>query len=143
PIALVTRAGRRAFPAERVAGVQPPQALVVTHPWRLIIDEHRAPLLRLARSHAGAVTPVVVDEREAERGAPVRPGPRQEQPTEAAQPAEHPSQRRGLDGDQVIARKAGARMRPGADETTGWVSRQHRSGSSNRRRRSSPVSSWE
>src|ERR1700745_1416965 len=116
PIALVTRAGRRALPAERVAGVQSPQALVVTYPWRLVIDEYRAPPLRLAWSHAGTVTPVVVDEREAKRGAAVRPGPRQEQPTEAVQPGEHPSQRRGLDGDQVIARKAGARMRPGADE---------------------------
>ena len=59
---------------------------------------------------------MVVDEREAERGVVVRPGPRQEQPAQAAQRGDQPSQRRRLDGDQVIARQAGARMRPGADE---------------------------
>ena len=116
PAALVTRTGRCTLPAERVSGVQPPQAPVVTQPGCLVVDEHRVPRDRLAGPHGGAVTTAIVNERDAERGAGVRPRPRQQEPAQAAQRPEHSPQGGWLDGDQIIPRQVGPRVRPGAGE---------------------------
>src|SRR6202000_1828547 len=88
--AFVPRAGRGPLPAERVAGVQPPQAPVVTNPRCLVADEHRFPLPGLPRPHGGAVTPVVVDERDAEGGVLVGAGPGQQGPADPAERGHQP-----------------------------------------------------
>ena len=113
---LVAWPGRGALAAERITGVQAPQSPVIAQPRRRIVDEHGTPFPLLTGAHGRAVPPAVIDERDAERGALVFAGPRQEQPGPPPRRREQPPEHGRLDGDQVVPGQVGPRVRTGARE---------------------------
>ena len=108
---LVAGPGRGTLAAERISGVQAPQPAEITQPRRRAVDQHGAPRTLLTGAHARAVSPVVVDERDAEGAAAAFTGPRQEQPGQPACGREHAPEHGWLDGDQIVPGQIGARVR--------------------------------
>ena len=66
-VAVVLGAGGGVLPGDGVAGVKTPQASVLTHPRRGLVDEYGAPSMLLPGADAPAVAARVVDEGDAER----------------------------------------------------------------------------
>ena len=113
PRALVAGPGGGPLAAEGVVRVEPPQTAVVAHPGRVVADRLQPPGQFVSGPDRAAVTARVVDERDRERPPARLRGPGQQPPAGVLEPVDHPAQRRELDGDDVVARQEGTRVRPG------------------------------
>ena len=117
-VAFVARAGRGAFAAGPVAGVDAPQAAEAADPGGVVVDEDRLPFAVLAGADAGAVAAGVVDEGDAE--AVVLAAVAAQQHLGAAlPPAGGGAEEARVDGDEVVAGEEGAGMGAGAGEHHG------------------------
>ncbi len=117
-VALVARAGRPALATEPVAGVVAPQAPVVAHPPGRVVDDDRMPRVPAGPADAAVAAGVVhVGDTQPLVGGCTRP--RGEQPRDPADHADEPTERRGRDGDQVVAGQVGTGVRAGPGEHHG------------------------
>ena len=138
---LIARPGGAALAAQWVGRVVAPQALVVEDPRRLVVDQYRRPFPCPGPARRTARRPAHSRCTECRHRPAPCPGPWQQQPVHLATEADETLERRRVEAGQVLALQVGATVRtePGVDDRMSPT--RVRSGSSHRRRRSSPVSS--